>query len=243
MRTDSTRVEPEALQTLRDYIKNHYGAAYLPETPHFYKSKKNSQDAHEAIRPTSLEWTPEKIHPFLEKDEFRLYQLIWNRFIASQMMPAIYDQTAINIISKDANAKEYKFRSTGSVIKFRGFTAVYSDTTEEDSEEIEAIVEKAIKSATESLKSEIAELANANKAAAEKAVGLESELAVTKSLAVAGGPRRTIKPIDHSTNDLLVKAATYKAKADATTDPDLMKGYKLLSQKYFAEAETLNKSN
>jgi hypothetical protein len=111
------------------------------------------------------------------------------------------------------------------------------------SEEIEAIVEKAIKSATESLKSEIANLANANKAAAEKAVGLESELAVTKSLAVAGGPKRTIKPIDHSTNDLLVKAATYKAKADATTDPDLMKGYKLLSQKYFAEAETLNKSN
>lgn len=111
------------------------------------------------------------------------------------------------------------------------------------SEEIEAIVEKAIKSATESLKLEIAELANANKAAVEKAVGLESELAVTKSLAVAGGPKRTIKPVDHSTNDLLVKAATYKAKADATTDPDLMKGYKLLSQKYFAEADILNKSN
>jgi hypothetical protein len=111
------------------------------------------------------------------------------------------------------------------------------------SEEIEAIVEKAIKSATESLKSEIANLANANKAAVEKAVSLESELAVTKSLAVAGGPKRTIKPVDHSTNDLLVKAATYKAKADATTDPDLMKGYKLLAEKYFAEADTLNKSN
>jgi hypothetical protein len=110
------------------------------------------------------------------------------------------------------------------------------------SEEIEAIVEKAIKSATESLKSEIAELTTANKAAVEKAVGLESELAVTKSLAVAGGPKRTIKPVDHSTNDLLVKAATYKAKADATTDPDLMKGYKLLAEKYFAEADVLNKS-
>jgi hypothetical protein len=111
------------------------------------------------------------------------------------------------------------------------------------SEEIEAIVEKAIKSATESLKSEIAELTTANKAAVEKAVGLESELAVTKSLAVAGGPKRTIKPVDHSTNDLMVKAATYKAKADATTDPDLMKGYKLLAEKYFAEADVLNKSN
>lgn len=110
-------------------------------------------------------------------------------------------------------------------------------------EEIEAIVEKAIKSATESLKSEIAELANANKAAVTKAVGLESELAVAKSLAVAGGPKRTIKPIDHASNDLLVKAATYKAKADASTDPDLMKGYKLLAEKYFAEADVLNKSN
>jgi hypothetical protein len=110
-------------------------------------------------------------------------------------------------------------------------------------EEIQAIVEKAIKSATESLKSEIAELANAKEAAANKAVGLESELAVAKSLAVAGGPKRTIKPVDHSTNDLLVKAATYKAKADASTDPDLMKGYKLLAEKYFAEADTITKSN
>lgn len=111
------------------------------------------------------------------------------------------------------------------------------------SEEIEAIVEKAIKSATESLKLEIVELANAKEAAANKAVGLESELAVAKSLAVAGGPKRTIKPVDHSTNDLLVKAATYKAKADASTDPDLMKGYKLLAEKYFAEVDAITKSN
>jgi len=110
-------------------------------------------------------------------------------------------------------------------------------------EEIEAIVEKAIKSATESLKSEIATLANAKEAAVNKAVGLESDLAVAKSLAVAGGPKRTIKPVDHSTNDLLVKAATYKAKADASTDPDLMKGYKLLAEKYFAEADAITKSN
>ena len=110
-------------------------------------------------------------------------------------------------------------------------------------EEIEAIVEKAIKSATESLKTEIAQLATANKAAVTKAVSLESELAVAKSLAVAGGPKRTIKPVDHSTNDLLVKAATYKAKADASTDPDLTKGYSLLAKKYFAEADALTKSN
>lgn len=114
---------------------------------------------------------------------------------------------------------------------------------EDLAEEIQAIVEKAIKSATESLKQEIVELANAKEAAANKAVSLESELAVAKSLAVAGGPKRTIKPVDHSTNDLLVKAATYKAKADASTDPDLMKGYKLLAEKYFAEADTITKSN
>jgi hypothetical protein len=114
---------------------------------------------------------------------------------------------------------------------------------EDLAEEIEAIVEKAIKSATESLKTEIAQLANAKEAAVSKAVGLESELAVAKSLAVAGGPKRTIKPVDHSTNDLLVKAATYKAKADASTDPDLMKGYKLLAEKYFTEADAITKSN
>ena len=111
------------------------------------------------------------------------------------------------------------------------------------SEEVEAIVEKAIKSATESLKTEIAQLATAKEAAVGKAVSLESELAVAKSLAVAGGPKRTIKPVDHSTNDLLVKAATYKAKADASTDPDLTKGYSLLAKKYFAEADALTKSN
>lgn len=111
------------------------------------------------------------------------------------------------------------------------------------SDEIEAIVEKAIKSATESLKSEIAALSNAKEAAANKAVGLESELKIAKSLAASGGPKRTIKPVDHSTNDLLVKAATYKAKADASTDPDLMKGYKLLAEKYFAEADVISKSN
>lgn len=110
-------------------------------------------------------------------------------------------------------------------------------------EEIEAIVEKAIKSATESLESKISELVTAKEAAIDKAVGLESELAVAKSLAVAGGPKRTIKPVDHSTNDLLVKAATYKAKADASTDPDLAKGYALLAKKFFAEADTITKSN
>jgi hypothetical protein len=108
--------------------------------------------------------------------------------------------------------------------------------SDELTEKIEALVDKALKNATESLKSEIADLTAANKAAVEKAVGLESELLTAKSLAVGGGPKRTVKPIDHASTDLLVKAATYKAKADATTDPDLAKGYGLMAKEYFAKA-------
>jgi len=110
-------------------------------------------------------------------------------------------------------------------------------------EEVNAIVEKAVKSATESLKKEIAELMSANKATSAKAVTLETELAAAKSLAVAGGPKRTVKPIDHASTDLLVKAATYKAKADATTDPDLAKGYKALYQEYLTKSQAASESN
>lgn len=116
-------------------------------------------------------------------------------------------------------------------------------TTENVEEEIKAIVEEAVKSATKSLTAEIANLIAAKEAASEKAVGLENELAAAKSLAVAGGPKRTIKPIDHASNDLLVKAATYKAKADASTDPDLAKGYKVLYEEFLAKASAASESN
>lgn len=116
-------------------------------------------------------------------------------------------------------------------------------TTENVEEEIKAIVEEAVKSATKSLTAEIANLLAAKEAASEKAVGLETELAAAKSLAVAGGPKRTIKPIDHASNDLLVKAATYKAKADATTDPDLAKGYKVLYEEFLNKAAASSESN
>jgi DNA topoisomerase-1 len=134
MRTDSVRIEPVALQSVREYIGEHYGKEYLPAAPNEYKSKKSAQEAHEAIRPTSLEYTPEKIQPFVEKDEFRLYQLIWNRFVASQMTPAVYDQTAIDIVAQSGGVKkgrELQFRATGSVIKFAGFTAVYMEGSED----------------------------------------------------------------------------------------------------------------
>jgi len=115
--------------------------------------------------------------------------------------------------------------------------------TENVEEEIKAIVEEAVKSATKSLTAEIAGLIAAKEAASNKAVGLETELAAAKSLAVAGGPKRTIKPIDHASNDLLVKAATYKAKADATTDPDLAKGYKSLYEEFLNKATAASESN
>ncbi len=133
MRTDSVRIEPGALQAVRDYIKDEYGKEYLPAEPNQYKSKKSAQEAHEAIRPTSLEFRPEKVQGFLDKDEFRLYQLIWNRFVASQMTPAVYDQTAIDVVAKDKKGRTQQFRTTGSVMRFAGFTAVYADS-EDDKE-------------------------------------------------------------------------------------------------------------
>jgi DNA topoisomerase-1 len=130
MRTDSVRVEPVALEALREFIIQQYGKDYLPTEPNVYKTKKSAQDAHEAIRPTSLEYAPEKVQGFLEKDEFRLYQLIWNRFVASQMTPVVYDQTSVDIRG-DLKGEDYLFRATGSVVKFPGFTAVYLEGGDE----------------------------------------------------------------------------------------------------------------
>src|SRR5262245_40160932 len=97
MRTDSTRVSAEAIAAVRDYIPQRSGAEYLPADPNVYRSKKDAQDAHEAIRPTSMEWDPEKIAPHLEREELALYTLIWNRFVASQMASAVYDATSVDI--------------------------------------------------------------------------------------------------------------------------------------------------
>jgi len=131
MRTDSVRIEPGAIQSVREYVEAQYGKEYLPTEPNVYKSKKSAQDAHEAIRPTSLEYTLDKVQSCLEKDEFRLYQLIWNRFIASQMNPAIYDQTAVDVVTQAQGGSHVQFRATGSIIRFTGFTAVYMEGTEE----------------------------------------------------------------------------------------------------------------
>ena len=126
MRTDSTRVADEALNEARGYIQKTYGSEYLPSKGVQYRSKNSAQDAHEAIRPTSADQTPESLRSHLSSEQYRLYDLIWKRFIASQMTPAVLDQTTIDI-----SAGGYFFRATGSVIKFNGFMAVYMESNDE----------------------------------------------------------------------------------------------------------------
>ena len=139
MRTDSTRIGADAIADVRHYIAERYGANFLPPTPNIYKSKKEAQDAHEAIRPTSMAFSPEVVEKYLPEDEMKLYRLIWNRFVATQMMPALFDQTTIDVSAKGKNGVDYTFRATGSVPKFDGFLKVYQegkDQTDEDDEEL-----------------------------------------------------------------------------------------------------------
>jgi DNA topoisomerase-1 len=126
MRTDSTRIAADALEAVRGHVASTYGAEYMPDKPIFYKSKKDAQDAHEAIRPTYLDRDPESIKRYLGKDELALYRLIWNRFVASQMKPAVYDETIVDIA-----AGAYLLRAKGSTLKFKGFLAVYEETPDE----------------------------------------------------------------------------------------------------------------
>ena len=126
MRTDSTRISADALNGVRQYIQGQYGDPYLPEKPVTYRSKKGAQDAHEAIRPTSLEYTPDRVRKYLRRDAFALYSLIWSRFIASQMVPALYDQTAFDIPVGEA-----LFRATGQQLKFDGFMKIYLEGRDE----------------------------------------------------------------------------------------------------------------
>src|SRR5919202_3881559 len=137
MRTDSTRVSEAALNEARDFINAQYGAAYLPERAVHYRSKKDAQDAHEAIRPTDVSRTPESVARHLTKDELKLYRLVWQRFVASQMNPAVYDQTTIDI-----EAGRFLFRATGSVLKFDGFLKVYEEGRDEKVEEDEEAARK-----------------------------------------------------------------------------------------------------
>ncbi|EEG76749.1 type I DNA topoisomerase [Dethiobacter alkaliphilus] len=130
IRTDATRVAPSAQDEARQYITEKYGKPYLPSKPPVYTSKKGAQEAHEAIRPTAVEHSPEKIKESLSRDQLRLYRLIWDRFVASQMSPAVYDTVAVDIA-----AGPYNFRANGSQIKFDGFMKLYIEGKDEEEKE------------------------------------------------------------------------------------------------------------
>jgi DNA topoisomerase-1 len=138
MRTDSPRVSPEAIAGARERITKQLGARYLPKTPNLYKGKKAAQDAHEAIRPTDVSRTPDSIARYLTEEQLKLYRLIWQRFVASQMAPAVFDVTTAKIAAVSAKTgKTYDFRLSGSVLRFDGFLKVY-EVAEKDDEEDEA---------------------------------------------------------------------------------------------------------
>jgi DNA topoisomerase I len=141
MRTDSTRVSPDAITELREYVTKEYGANYVPETPNTYKEKKEAQAAHEAIRPTSAMRHPDQVKQYLQEDEFKVYKLIWQRFVASQMTPAVFDQTTVDIDAK-SGSDVFWFRVTGSVMKFDGFLKVYEESKEGKDEEDEELKHK-----------------------------------------------------------------------------------------------------
>jgi|Deesub1362A_J573_1020465.scaffolds.fasta_scaffold00317_13 DNA topoisomerase-1 len=130
MRTDSVRVAVEAQDEAREYIREAYGEQYIPPKPPVYKSKKTAQEAHEAIRPTSVFRTPDRVKGFLSRDQYRLYTLIWNRFIASQMRPAQLEQTTVDI-----EAGRCLFRATGTVVRFPGFMSLYTEGVDDATEE------------------------------------------------------------------------------------------------------------
>ena len=136
MRTDSVRVAPEAIEEARAFIVKTYGKDFLPPQAKLYSTQKSAQDAHEAIRPSNLSHPPEAIQQYLTRDQFLLYQLIWRRFISSQMMPAVYDTVSADITADHGII----VRATGSVIKFPGFLAAYEEKHDDDDKDDEGRV-------------------------------------------------------------------------------------------------------
>ena len=130
MRTDSVRVSDDAINEVREQIGELHGSDYVPENPNVYKTKSSAQDAHEAIRPTSVALRPDKIKHLLSQDQSRVYELIWKRFVASQMKPQVLSITTVNV-----NAGPYVLRATGNIVKFDGFTVLYSESKDDDDDD------------------------------------------------------------------------------------------------------------
>ena len=135
IRTDSTRVSEDAQKAALEYIKEKYGAEYVPEKPNFYASKKGAQDAHEAIRPIDLSRTPESVKKLLDKKHYNVYKLIYERFVASQMAEAQYDSMQVSIVNGD-----YGLKASGKAVRFAGYTAVYQDAKKDDEEETKGLL-------------------------------------------------------------------------------------------------------
>ena len=133
MRTDSLRISEEALASAKEFILGRYGKEYYPAQTHRYKAKANAQDAHEAIRPSNVNWTPEMLKKDLTGEQYRLYRLVWSRFVACQMANAVYDSVAVDI-----EANSHSFRASSSSLKFSGYTAVYEEGRDEEKEEKES---------------------------------------------------------------------------------------------------------
>ncbi|MGD1994817.1 MAG: DNA topoisomerase, partial [Anaerolineae bacterium] len=137
MRTDSVNVAEQAQAEARKYITERYGEEFVPPRPPRYKTRaKGAQEAHEAIRPTGVLRTPKSLKPYLDRNQYRLYQLIWRRFVASQMAPAVYDTIAVDILAglPEVEERPYLFRASGSTLRFKGFLAVYEEAKDEDAE-------------------------------------------------------------------------------------------------------------
>ena len=132
MRTDSLRISEEAIAAAKDFILSRYGKAYYPPKANHYKAKANAQDAHEAIRPSNIRWTPEDVKASLTGEQYRLYKLIWSRFLACQMANAVYDSVSVEILNG-----EHSFRASSSSLKFSGYTAVYEEGKDEEKSEKE----------------------------------------------------------------------------------------------------------
>ena len=186
MRTDSVRVSPDAIIEARVYIEAQHGAKFLPEKPNVFKSRKDAQEAHEAIRPTSLEFSPTKVKKYLTDEQFKLYKLVWDRFLASQMSPAVYDQTGVDIEATCKTGSKHKtlgLRASGKVLKFSGWLQQY-ESSKEDAEE-EAPKQLAGEEKDEGAS---AQGAAAAAAASEDEEGLLPELSLAEALSLVAPP-------------------------------------------------------
>jgi DNA topoisomerase-1 len=173
MRTDSTRISPDAVKEIRDFVGKKFGAKYLPEKENTYKSKKDAQEAHEAIRPTSVSFVPDEVRRYLSDEQYRLYKLIWERAVTSQMSPAVFDQTTVEIEAKADGT--FDFRTTGSILKFDGWLRF----------EEEAKKAKAMRAADE--KKQISQSADADDAESAKDSTSEDSSSERRLPELAGG--------------------------------------------------------